>query len=613
MATEKRLRMSITGSGLNVPYITSMYYDLNFVDYDSAERQWFEHGRDMLNGRAKKPFHDLIPGYKMFSTKIVKWANGHVANPDTPYHVRRCTIVGASKCWVEIGLFHIYDDLYEHKDLTAIKIRNTQMTFNGTWSTSDWRGFNRFWEIDWDDTMTTFGDNEQRVQNYMGHTQVEGSTLQYYFDMALMIHRYPHYENVGWFNVTQSSPYNTDDWKNENGVSYPTRYWSAYGGGCQDIVNGQLVSETARIQTIQAVIVYILTGGQLPEFPYTDDGEGGGDGNPDNSSDDISIPTMPVAPWNSINNSGMVTLYNVGISQMTSLSNFIYSENALQTALKKVFQVPIDAILDFYYLPISIGSDYTTTPIVLGGYNTGISARRPSQQYRDFDFGSIFLENYFDSFLDYEPYTSLYISLPFIGIKKLDASLYTNASTHLVYRIDLLSGCFVAYLEVTKSDEFGTRTMLVNTFSGNCAIHLPLTNASATGITNGILSVGAGAVGAGVSLATGNPLGLVPAVGQVAKGVGQAYIGNQSLESVTSYSGNLGFMGCLTPYFIIERPIPQIPFNYSQFNGFTSETETTLALLSGYTQVHHINLPNIGMSDEEQKELLNILQSGIVI
>lgn len=602
MATTKRLRMSITGTGITTPYATTMYYDLNMVNYDSADRKWAENDRDMMDNRAERPFHDLIDGTKIFSTKIVKYPDGHVIDDTTPYHFRRCTIVNAPNCWVEIGFFHEWETSAHLKEGTRIKLRRRQMTTSGTWSTSSWSFIaNSF--IDWTKDQSEL---IQQVTRYLGHLSYEGTSYNLYVDLALLTHRYPRYYHVGWGHITQSNPYDNPAWKDASGTPYPCRTYS-YGGGYGDIE-----SNLGNITNIEAVITYIMSGGNLPEFPYTDDGEGGGDGNPDNSSDDIGIPDMPVAPWNAIVSSGMVTLYNMSSAGMLQLTSKLFTENALQTAIKKVYQVPIDAILDCFYLPISSG-DYTNKIITLGGYNTGITGRVPNNQYRDFDFGTVRLDPYYDSFLDYEPYCNLYIALPFIGIKKLDASLYTNASTHLVYRIDLLSGCFVAYLEVTKTDEYGTRTMLVNTFSGNCAIHLPLTNASATGITNGILSVGAGAISAGVSLATGNPLGLVPAVGQVAKGVGQAYIGSQSLESVTSYSGNLGFMGCLTPYFIIERPIPQIPYNYGQFNGFTSETETTLSLLSGYTQVHHINLPNIGMSDEEQQELLNILQSGIVI
>ena len=115
-------------------------------------------------------------------------------------------------------------------------------------------------------------------------------------------------------------------------------------------------------------------------------------------------------------------------------------------------------------------------------------------------------------------------------------------------------------------------------------------------------------------IALGNPTGAITAAGGLLNMGANAYMGGTSLETVSRYDGNIGFLGVMYPYLIIERPVANIPFNYGRYNGYNSFIERKLSDVSGYTKVQSIHLDGIvGILDSEIQELEKILKDGIII
>lgn len=627
MAIEKKLRYIITGSGLNVPYINTMYFDLNTVNLGKHERAWSENGRDKLDGREEKPFHDMIPGYKVFSTRIVRYPDNHLPDPNNPYWTRKCAIEGAQACWVEVGLFHERHDGYNFNG-TIVKVRWTKMTTSGKWSTSEWFTGGLNWWIDWSDELVGLM-NKDKVSQYLGHWENLGNDIGYFIDLFLGICRCNGYYHVGWINLTQSNPYVTrvnDPWVDSYGTPYTTKVF-AYGGGLLSIE-----ANLGNITNIEAVCTYILTHGNLPEFPYIDSEEGGGDGSQDNINDDIPIPPPYEDIWTQINAHGMIGVYRITKSASAQLVNYLYNDNVIAILLKQMFSSPLDAIIDYFYLPLRI-KDVSSTKVFIGGHNTNISAEKPNHIFQDFDCGIVNLDEYYGTFLDYAPYTKLYIYLPFVGVHQLNVNYYMGSQIHVLYRVNVIDGSFTVYIESQQRTQWGIRKQVINSFTGNMAYKIPLTQITSTMLSQTFLNTIAGVQGGAYQIAAGlpqtmnnfsNPDFKGPKIGgmgslQAAMAVGAGnmamagLMGGFDCDSVTQHSSNLGYNGIMYPYLIIDRPIQQVPTIFGRNNGYPSFMGRKIDSLSGFTKVLSCHIDSIENATSIEKDMiLDILTNGFI-
>ena len=593
-----RLKMMITGSGITTPYITSMWKDIDIDTIEDRETWWYNDRRDYLDGRNKKPYHDLINGNQVFSTKIVKYTDSDPVSDSEPYWSRKCEIVGANNVNFEIGFFKTTGRWGAQ---TSIKFRVNQLD-NGTWKKTDWRygtyHSTTFITIRWEQADTLELDKVTVLSN-LGHEDDNGDM---YADVIFGLIRSTESKfrkYIGWFFMPQKYRSAITPWY-QDGKYYVMKYGYNF------------MSANKNPSDLQLVLDYIQ-GAVIPDFPYTDTDTAGGDGNQDNTSDEITIPDAPGDVDAQVRGQGMVGVYEITKSASVLLCDFLYNNNVFNTMVKKLYNNPVDAIMDYFYIPIKPKIN-TSGHIGLCGMDTGISANIVSSMYTTFDFGTLNIEEYYGNFLDYEPYTKLSIYLPFIGIREINANLYMNGSLHILYRVDVMTGCFVCYLEVTQNTQWGIRKQMVNSFSGSMAIHLPLTNISNTMMTQSFITGISGVASGATQIALGNPTGIVKAGTGLASMAGSSYMGGTSLETVSRYDGNIGFLGVMYPYLIIERPVANIPMQYGKYAGYTSFIDRKLADMKGYTQVFEIHLDGTsGMTDEEKTEMEKILKEGIYI
>lgn len=146
---------------------------------------------------------------------------------------------------------------------------------------------------------------------------------------------------------------------------------------------------------------------------------------------------------------------------------------------------PIDAIISLKKFPLAnIPHVDTSEQLRLGKKQISVIGYRfPYTNFR-YLFGAIDVFPRFENtFLDYAPYTTLEIYVPFCGTKELDAGVYMGHKLSVELQIDFTTGSCDAYI---KCDN-----LVTDTLSGQCAIDIPVTGTeSATvdsQITNGIL------------------------------------------------------------------------------------------------------------------------------
>lgn len=152
---------------------------------------------------------------------------------------------------------------------------------------------------------------------------------------------------------------------------------------------------------------------------------------------------------------------------------------------------PAEGILDCFYLPnfSTTTSDPTPTArptnvkiknsewVFLNGKRCARGADNAYSglltQYYWRNFGEMDIPKYFDSYLDYAPYTKIQVYLPFIGMQDIQVNLCMGGSISISYLINTFNGNCTAF--ITLKDAEGDKRVL-NTATGNCAVHIPLTS-----------------------------------------------------------------------------------------------------------------------------------------
>lgn len=370
-------------------------------------------------------------------------------------------------------------------------------------------------------------------------------------------------------------------------------------------------------------------GSSLPDTdPYADgggsSGGGGGEGDFDNTSDTIGIPTLP-----SISglNTGFFTAFVCTQAQLQSVSNYLWTnviDDIIDTstglgekvdALKKMVTSPYDAIMGCSLVPVSPPTGGSKEVKMYGVVKTGISLPYASSRWVEVDCGTLNIHEFWGSYLDYSPYTkttSLY--LPYIGVVSVDIDLIMAKALQVVYHVDILSGICIAYIVVDGSVKFQ--------YQGHCSTTIPVTSSDYSGaIQSGLGLVGnianvvssgvsgglSGGLGGAVLGATGSAISQAPSVASNVMGM------KPDIKSGGGVGSSGGILGVQKPFLIIERPKQSVPAFQNGFSGYPCNMTKKLSDLTGYTEVERINLTNISLTEDEKNELLEILESGVYL
>lgn len=318
------------------------------------------------------------------------------------------------------------------------------------------------------------------------------------------------------------------------------------------------------------------------------------------TDDTGDLPITPV-PAVGIPGTGFVAIYNPTQSQLASFSQYLWSNDFIDN-IKKLFEDPMQAIIGLHmiYATPSRGADHN---IICGYLDSGVNSRTVSNQYINIACGAIKVNKYFGNILDYAPYTKIQLFLPFIGVVNLDTNEVMGSTLNVTYRVDVLTGACLAQVSVSRSD-YGA---VMYTFSGNCAVQLPITGGNYSSIIANTIGIGASI---GATIASGGALAPV-AVAGAAAGVSNSHL---NVAHSGSIGANAGAMGGKIPYLIITRPKPYNANNYNNFYGYPSNNTIKLSSCTGYTRVKDIHLENISSAtDDELTEIESLLKEGVII
>ena len=317
-------------------------------------------------------------------------------------------------------------------------------------------------------------------------------------------------------------------------------------------------------------------------------------------------PTPPDPEPIDVSASRLFTVHSLSNAEVDALGSFIYSQTFID-AIKNMFLEPMDAIIGCFILNYGSGG---TLPLganetlklgsVLGG--TGVTGTKVTKQVFELSFGTKSIGHFYNNVLDYAPYTSAQIFLPYIGFCDLDVNEIMGGTVQLKYRIDIFTGACLARLFVTKENNGRSTTQELYNFNGNVAVQIPLTGRD---FTNSIGNFITGAASIAIGAATGSPV--TAAIG--AKGL----IGNNAtVKRSGTVSSNVGVLGNQTPFIIINRPKAYNALGYNNYYGYPSNWTVTLGSCSGYTRCKDIHLDALSCTDQEREEIETLLREGVI-
>lgn len=389
------------------------------------------------------------------------------------------------------------------------------------------------------------------------------------------------------------------------------------------------------------------------DFPHTE--EDTGEVDPDPEDDDIEeadLPTMSFAT------AGFCRIYRPSFAQVSALASYMWTDqNFLQTVinhLKQILENPIDAIISLSIVPC-VPNVLADEEVKVMYVPTGVYMPPVQRQFVEIDCGSYTLKEMYGSALDYNPYTSVQLYLPYVGIVQLDTDEVMGKTLSIGYRIDVVTGVCCAYVKAAGD--------VLYQFSGHCSIQQPITSADFSGYINAALAAGKlvasiAAAGAGAPAVAATLAGApTPSIyGSESKTVEternpntgrQITVGTRKRESQTynpgasfgevatrgvsntvgavmnsktivqhsgGFSGNSGFMAAVRrPYLIVTRPRIANPENYGKYNGRPSMIYLNLGDCTGFTQVQSIQLTGIDATNPELSEIATLLNSGVIL
>mgnify|MGYP003412670470 CR=1 FL=1 len=317
--------------------------------------------------------------------------------------------------------------------------------------------------------------------------------------------------------------------------------------------------------------------------------------------DDDPIGETPdvLIPINPISDSGFVSLYNPSGFELRKLSQYLWSDNFINN-IKKLFQDPMDAIIGLHMI---FGSPTTggKTNIKVGFVDTGVTANKITAQYFTIDCGTVNVREYFKDARDYD-FCNISIYLPFVGIQKLNSKDLMDASVRVLATVDVVTGALLYEIDVTKK---GLKQCLY-TFSGNCAVQLPISAGSYSSAIANLIGIGAGIAG---TVASGGAL--APAL---ISGIGSAAVNSHiDVQTSNSIGSNAGAMGIKKPYLIINRLSSYNANAYQKTQGYPSNKTAKIGSLKGVAKIKECHLEGIPATDEELEEIYTLLKQGVIL
>lgn len=367
-------------------------------------------------------------------------------------------------------------------------------------------------------------------------------------------------------------------------------------------------------------------------------------------------------------NTTMATMYALTGTKLNDFGEWLWSTNFNDAITKAqvefLYGKVSDGVISLVSYPFGITKDSTGECLIANEANfarvdnitfykleSEFSANILQSSDAQIDWGTLNIAEYWGSFLDYSPYTTIELYLPWsTGFVPINVNEVMGKPLSVKTNVELATGSCVH--NIISADE------CIASYSGQVGVPIPLTSSD---LSNKLLKIGASAaimaVGgavAGAAVATGvsaayshgaNYLqraiaGKTPFIPGKANRIinqdirrahahGEAIINEaadiavpiaqaaaRQATNITrngSFSADTASMTIQYPYLVISRPDISVPENYGNFYGYPSNIASMLKDLTGYTEVANIHLENVNATADELVLLEKTLKGGVIL
>lgn len=301
--------------------------------------------------------------------------------------------------------------------------------------------------------------------------------------------------------------------------------------------------------------------------------------------------------------------FAINATNVNTLSDYLWNADEsifdeIVNGLKLMGGNPIDGLVDLRLYPFDVAAKAgggISQKIVIGRTQTSVNAIKINNYNAVIDLGSCSFYKKFNNFLDYEPFTTASLYIPYVGIVPISTAIFVGKNISCKMVVDITTGSCTAIVfcndipMIYKNGTIGVEIPMTATNSGQYASRI------VGGLTSAATDLTLGA-------STGN-------IGQMISGVG-----NLAESSLNTGSTIYNTAGTSSPscslwepqncYFIIQRPITAIPNNYGHDVGYACNYNAKISDLSGYTQTYNADVSTINAPENEKSLIANILNSG---
>lgn len=204
----------------------------------------------------------------------------------------------------------------------------------------------------------------------------------------------------------------------------------------------------------------------------------------------------------------------------------------------------------------------------------------------------------YNNFLDFEPYTSMTLHIPFLGDVAIDPSVLYGAELSLQGYVDYFTGLLSLSVVIEKNGV----SYVYTTLQGNCAVDVPIVGAGSSSTQT------IGKIASGLGKLASNPVngvfGVLQGLGQVGKSVPITQNAQSSLAAMFSPR---------SIYLTINTPLPENPSNYAALMGTVVRKEGTVGKYTGYSEFSAVNLNTVNATDAEKQEIERLLKGGVFV
>lgn len=199
--------------------------------------------------------------------------------------------------------------------------------------------------------------------------------------------------------------------------------------------------------------------------------------------------------------------FGMNATNIRSLADYLW--NADETVFNEIVKGlslmggnPIDGLIDLRLYPFDVVSKTSggaSKSIVVGRTNTGINGVEINDYNAVLDLGSCSFFPYFGNFLDYEPYTTGQLYIPYVGIVPISTAVFMGQTISCKMVVDITTGSCTAIVFCN-----GIPLIYKN---GNIGVEIPMTATNSAQYAARIMSgLTSAATDLTLGAATGNPM-----------------------------------------------------------------------------------------------------------